>query len=76
VELVSAYQSEDGKTELLHADGVPWWDAPLPRRWHRCRVQTQGWHDYIHLAERCACGAIRLERGEWQQRNERRHRGR
>jgi len=58
--------------DVQDVGGVPWYNAPLPRRWHRCRRQTYGWigMDYV---ERCACGAMRLSgRGGWMDKNERR----
>jgi hypothetical protein len=56
--------------EMIHKDGVPWWDAPLPRRWHRCWPQTTGWVGMTRT-QRCACGAMRtgFDRG-WSFRNE------
>lgn len=43
--------------DIQHLDGVAWHDAPIPRRQHRCWVQTSGW---IGLSQycRCACGAV------------------
>ena len=58
--------------ELFNVNDVPWHDAPLPRRLHRCRTQTSGLMG-LTLVERCACGAIRLDgRGPWADRNTRR----
>lgn len=69
---VEGYRSEDGKVETHHLDGVEWWNAPVPRRWHRCAPQTRGWINYFSLVERCACGAIRLDgRTHWMDRNNR-----
>ena len=45
-------------TTQSHLNGVPWFEAPTPRRWHRCRAQTIGWLGFEQV-ERCACGAIR-----------------
>lgn len=62
----------------IHAvDDVWWYDAPLPRRWHRCRPWTTGTIEGDHLGptpiHRCACGAMRFgETGPWIHRNERR----
>lgn len=56
-----------------HRDGLPWHDAPLPRRLHRCRPQTHAVIDQhgarcnrhgldqcaLQRVDRCACGAIR-----------------
>lgn len=47
-------------------DGIPWHEAPLPRRWHRCSV----WSLNIFGA-RCACGACWFE-AHWCDRNARR----
>lgn len=66
------YRSDDGTVELEHLDGVPWWEASVPRRWHRCRVQSRGHISLSDYVERCACGAIR--RGgdrPWLNKNER-----
>jgi hypothetical protein len=58
-----------GITDAEHLDGIPWYDAPIPRRWHRCKAQTRGWYklDYV---ERCACGATYIM-GGWVRKNER-----
>jgi hypothetical protein len=54
------------KTELYHRDGVPWFDATKPRRFHRHTVQTYAYVDYFTLIERCACGATRIDgRSRW-----------
>jgi hypothetical protein len=51
--------------EVRHRNNLPWYDAPLPRRWHRCRPQTDGWLNLTRV-QRCACGAIRdVYRGRW-----------
>ena len=43
---------------MKHKDGIPYWKAPIPRRFHFCRAQTVG-----KLGDqwiwRCACGALR-----------------
>jgi hypothetical protein len=58
--------------EVHHRDGIPWHQAPLPRRWHRCRPQTSGWIRADRF-ERCACGAGRFDgAGPWLDRNSRR----
>lgn len=64
-------------TEPTHADGVWWYEAPLPPRWHRCRPWTTGRVDSENLGpkmiHRCACGAMRFgEKGVWIERNQRR----
>lgn len=43
---------------LMNRDGVRWDEAPLPRRWHRCRPQTTGLIGSLWVS-RCACGALR-----------------
>jgi hypothetical protein len=57
----------------LDRDGVNWHDAPLPRRWHRCRAQTIGVLDDGVRIDRCACGATGIDDG-WIGRNESRRR--
>lgn len=57
--------------EELH--GLPWYRAPLPRRWHRCQSQQSGWVTNWTFVEHCACGAIRFDGGgRWMGRNSRR----
>jgi hypothetical protein len=74
---VLAHRSDDGSTEISHLNGVPWHEAPLPRRWHFCEPQTQGWRSFFTLVERCACGAKRFDgRGRWKDRNSRRRESR
>lgn len=60
-----------------HRDGIPWYDAPVPRRWHRCWPQTTGSTRTIARVERCACGATRLDGPghPWIDRNSRRKQG-
>ena len=62
-------------------NGLWWYDHPLPKRWHRCKVYTYGYYDRVlingymdqNLVERCACGAIRYGHGRhWFDRNSRR----
>jgi hypothetical protein len=54
-------------------DGVWWYEAPKPRRFHRCRVQTFGYLRSGATVERCACGGIRMDSlGPWIDRNSRR----
>lgn len=56
--------------EVEHRDGVPWDQAPTPRRWHRCKAQTVEWYPETKR-ERCACGATRDRGGQWVGRNSR-----
>lgn len=53
-----------------HLDGVKWFEAPVPRRWHRCTPQTRAWIGLFTRVERCACGAIRIDEGFWHNKNE------
>lgn len=64
------YRSPDGKMEVEHLEGVPWHDAPLPRRFHRCWPQTRAWMNYFERIERCACGAGRIDGHSWIHKNE------
>jgi hypothetical protein len=69
---------------LMHRNGIPWWEAPLPRRLHRCTPWTTGSLEQLTIltipartavVSRCACGAVRVAGDHrWQQRNERRWR--
>lgn len=47
----------DVTADISHRDGIPWYDAPVPPRDHRCFGQTSGW---IGLTQyiRCPCGGI------------------
>ena len=53
---------------LTHKDGIPWDEAPLPRRWHRCWRQTR-WFSHGEVWGRCPCGATYAGTG-WCQKNE------
>jgi hypothetical protein len=63
---------------ILHKDDVPWMEAPLPRRRHRCegwtimvessRDSASGCVESVH---RCACGAINVDRLGWSEKNSR-----
>lgn len=55
-----------------HLNGVKWFDAPLPRWWHRCAAQTRAWSGMTRV-ERCACGAARIDGGSWINKNETRN---
>jgi hypothetical protein len=55
--------------QLHHVRGVPWHEAPLPRRWHHCRAQTTGFLDGVYVS-RCACGAMSLDGGPWMEKNQ------
>lgn len=46
---------------LVHTDGIPWWEAPRPRRlFHRHTIQTRALCEECYEIHRCACGAIRF----------------
>jgi hypothetical protein len=61
------------RNRIWHLDGQPWWEAPVPHRWHKCRPQTYGLMDWFTLVFRCRCGAISHGgRGPWIERNQRR----
>jgi hypothetical protein len=51
---------------ITHKDGVPWFEAKVPRRWHRCWAQTSSRVDGV---DRCACGAMRIDGSPWMERN-------
>lgn len=58
-------------SSIRNVDGVGWWQAKVPPRWHRCKAQTTAM-DKLDRIERCACGAIRWNGRAWIRRNERR----
>ena len=55
----------------LSVDGVYWYEAKMPRRFHRCYAHTTGVVG-LNLVERCACGAIRYSGSGWMEKNSRR----
>ena len=65
-----AYKAPDGSLELEHLDGVGWFDAPLPPRFHRCRPQTRAWTGYVDRVYRCPCGAISEDGKHWLEKNQ------
>ena len=64
-----------GNLEVEHVDGIPWHEAPVPRRFHFCKPQTTGWIDFFARVDRCACGAYRKDMSMWISKNERRKDG-
>jgi len=72
-DFISARLDEDdaAAAEMYKPRPPDWYDAPLPRRLHRCRPASSG-SVSAAFAERCACGAIRLNHGPWDERNSRR----
>ncbi|MEV0830879.1 hypothetical protein [Nonomuraea rubra] len=50
----------------MHRDGLTWYDAPVPPRWHRCFAQSA-----LGGTRRCPCGAMNIGSG-WAFKNERR----
>jgi hypothetical protein len=75
-QFVQGYVSEDRSVEMEHRDGLSWWEAPVPRRLHRCKPQTRGYLNWFTFVERCACGAIRMDGSHWMDRNSTRKRRR
>ncbi len=61
---------EDGIYYAENLGGVEWADAPIPRRWHRCRAQSRAYFNTGYI-ERCACGAYRQNLTFWLDRNSR-----
>lgn len=61
----------DNYSRYDHKDGIPWDEAPIPRRWHRCKVQTEAWFGFRQYLK-CACGAVRIDGGSWTIKNSRR----
>lgn len=57
------------KPLMFHKDDVPWHDAKVPCRLHRCRPKTTGFDAGLKV-ERCACGASRCNGGSWIGKNE------
>lgn len=63
---------------IEHRGGVEWFDAPVPRRWHRCKAQTTAellGPEGFETVKRCVCGAITInmrgEKDHWSRRNTR-----
>lgn len=50
--------------EVWHLDHIPWYEADLPKKHHKCIPQTIGWINYITRVERCACGNTKYD-GIW-----------
>lgn len=65
-----------GQADIRHRDGISWINASVPRRLHRCWVQTEGvlGGPLGDLYQRCPCGAVRRNNGYWMDRNARRKR--
>lgn len=57
--------------EIANLFGIPWHEAELPWRFHFCAPQTIGW-DFLTRIQRCACGAIQRNSGQWIEKNSRR----
>jgi hypothetical protein len=59
---------------VVNVDGVTYLNAPLPRRWHRCKPQTIGYFGALGTVYRCACGGYRNSKlgRRWRDRNSRR----
>lgn len=54
--------------DIRHRDGILWCDAPKPPLNHRCEAWSEGWIQGAFY-ERCACGAKRLGRRGWFDKN-------
>lgn len=63
---------EQGLEFVEDLDGVSWYDAPKPKRLHRCAPQTTGYIGGVHI-DRCSCGAVRINMRTWEEKNSRRH---
>lgn len=63
---VDAWRKARELDASMHRDGLAWYDAPLPRRWHRCFAQSS-----LDGKHRCPCGAMDAGSG-WAFKNERR----
>lgn len=63
-------EMEDAEERRNSIGGVPWNEAPLPPRMHKCWAQTTGWIGFEQV-QRCACGALRNPRfgGGWLDKN-------
>jgi hypothetical protein len=73
IDLGALRHAAEGKLGIVHRDGIPWYQAPLPRRFHRCEAQTYGLRMGVL---RCACGGIASTFGPWMEKNSRRRRQR
>jgi hypothetical protein len=62
-------KSNPPELEIYHRDGIDWLDAPAPDRRHTCRTQTFAWTNVFTAVHRCACGAIKIAPGGWQEKN-------
>jgi len=70
-------------TVTVHKDGVPWYVAPLPVRWHSCATHSQRVYGVgeFGVIEWCRCGGERAYRPngtlmyDWVKRNARRKTG-
>jgi len=57
---------DSSRTCVRNLDGVSWHDAPIPKKRHRCWVQTWGTINWFDDVYRCPCGAsARAGRGGW-----------
>lgn len=67
-----ADQHAGDRVPFTHEDTIPWDRMRLPRRFHRCWVQSWGSCGPFEMVERCPCGATRLDGGPWLHKNSRR----
>lgn len=65
-------EEDEAEERRNSVGGVPWAEAPIPPRIHRCYAHTTGWIGFDQI-QRCACGAIRNTRfNGWLEKNSRR----
>jgi hypothetical protein len=53
---------------MEHLGGIPFYQAPIPARFHFCKPQTRATIKG-KFVEWCSCAAYRNDRGPWQERN-------
>lgn len=68
---IRTYEDPEGFSYVEDLGGVSWLAVKPPGWLHTCQPQTRG-HDDLDFAERCACGARRVNYGDWEGRNQRR----
>ena len=59
--------------DIVHVDGVPWYDAAVTPKLHRCWPQTIGRLSFPtgSTVHRCACGSLSYDLAYWMDRNSR-----
>jgi hypothetical protein len=66
---VRTYDDQAHSSFVESLDGMDWPGPVRPGWFHLCSPQTRGF-DGLDLAERCACGGERVNRGRWTRRNQ------